>query len=152
MCRNILCGDSVSGSCIDPIFSSRRQPRFGLASCKLRRTVLKLHNIRLAVSHHSRSWGVLAISHVHLSDQWNREQCLQFVFLPEDFCGTLADDDAGSQGVATLPSRDHCTDTVISEPDAAVNCWSGCTTAALAIFTGKRPVALAWKVRVATTP
>jgi len=48
--------------------------------------------------------------------------------------------------------RDHCTDTVISEPDAAVNCWSGCTTAALVIFTGKRPVAFAWKVRVATTP
>ena len=62
------------------------------------------------------------------------------------------DDDAESHRVATAPSRDHCTDTVISEPDAAVDCWSGCTTAALVIFTGKRPVALAWKVRVATTP
>jgi hypothetical protein len=72
------------------------------------------------------------------------------VFLPEDFCGTLADD-ARSHRVATAASRDHCTDTVISEPDAAVNCWSGCTTAALVIFTGKRPIALAWKVRVATT-
>src|SRR6476661_5636711 len=28
------------------------------------------------------------------------ELCLQFVFLPEDFRGTLADDDAGSHGIA----------------------------------------------------
>jgi hypothetical protein len=25
---------------------------------------------------------------------------LAFVFLPEDFCGTLADDDVGSHGIA----------------------------------------------------
>ena len=34
-CVEIFCeGDSVSGSCMDLIFSSRRQPSFDLASCK----------------------------------------------------------------------------------------------------------------------
>src|SRR5882762_8645588 len=32
--------------------------------------------------------------------QWNRELCFQFVFLLEHFCGTFADDDAGSHGIA----------------------------------------------------
>ena len=62
----------------------RTQLLRGFTKC---RTVLKLHNIHLAVSHHSLS--ALAIHRVHLSDQWSRELCLQFVFLPEDFCGAL---------------------------------------------------------------
>src|ERR1700722_2512390 len=34
-CAEIFCeGESVSGSCMDLIFSSRRQPSFDLASCK----------------------------------------------------------------------------------------------------------------------
>ena len=45
----------------------------------------------------------------------------------------------------------HRTETVISEPDAAVNCWSGWTTAAFVIFTGKRPAVFAWKVYNAVT-